>query len=43
LFSAAERSAIAALVSWSRKLGTGISAGEALSQRDELVLKARRG
>lgn len=40
LFTAAQRDAIAALVPWSRKLGDGMSADEALAQRDDVVLKA---
>lgn len=40
LFTAAQRDAIAALVPWSRKLDDGISADEALAQREDVVLKA---
>lgn len=40
LFTGVERDAIAALVPWSRKLGAGMSADEALAQREDVVLKA---
>lgn len=40
LFTAAQQDTIAALVPWSRKLGDGLSADEALAQRHDVVIKA---